>query len=460
MANPQADGLPDAGHDHTEACLFCGLDLAFEMPEGLVHTASHGDVVIFAGAGVSTEVPAVFPSTFYEQIRGRLSKSDDDESPFPELMADFEERFGRGALLRGLKQRLNYVDSFTTLSWQARKFHRELATMPYLRDVITTNWDTYFEEECLATPFVTGADFAFHDMPGRRVYKIHGSMTSLSTLVITQGDYERRLEELRGNALGGVLRQLLATKTVVFAGYSLRDWNFRLIYDALHADMGPLAPRAYFVSPFPSAVAEELHLHLIKTSGVHFLRQLKQALAEGHFLLDQVYERIDALEEKLLLAQEFASGISLREYPAVVHCWAYQEGLLDAFGRIRARRRSGEYSDGQRVAILAQRYDELGEAATADGRYFDASYIEGYLNGLVALLPDEAETWWQDTPLYLVYGSDDALTTEPAFLEALKSSRRRAPKARAEAKELAARCPEGMVLKHGPFLPDVPSQEW
>jgi len=199
------------------------------MPPKILEAAHSRDLVLFAGAGISTEVPAVFPSTFYDSIRDELSA--DNSTSFPDLMAQYATLRGRPELVRRLKHRLDYVNSFPSIRRQARKFHSALATMPYLEEIVTTNWDTYFEDEADATPFVSGEDFIFHNLPGRRVYKIHGSINTLSTLIMTESDYARRLEELRDNVLGGALRQLLATKTVVFVGYSLSDPDPRVDLD-------------------------------------------------------------------------------------------------------------------------------------------------------------------------------------------------------------------------------------
>lgn len=450
-------------HEHSEAdtaCISCGLDFDFELPGSLIDTAHLGKLVIFAGAGVSTEVPAVFPGTFYDSIRSELHS--DDGLAFPVLMQQYECEYGRQQLLCNLKHRFDYANSFETLRRHARRFHRELATMPYLRDVVTTNWDSYFEEECLATPFVSGGDLTFHDMPGRRIYKIHGSMSTLSTLVITEDDYARRLDELRDNALGGTLRHILATTTVVFTGYSLRDWNFRRLYDALRADMGQLAPRAYFVSPFASAEAQEIGLTWIRTSGVKFLKELKAALVrESHFKPDDVYDVVADLEAQVLDAKDVVEKYSHKDYPAIAHCWSYQEGLLDACGRIALRRGSGEYSNTDHVARLIRRYEQMADSAIESGKYFHGAYLDGYVTALYVLLAHDDAEMLDSVPFYFIYGSDSSMRSEEEFCDALLHSRRRAPKPRAEARNITRDLPADMVMTHGPFLgePDYQQHE-
>jgi hypothetical protein len=127
-----------------------------------------------------------------------------------------------------------------------------LAAMPYIEDSITTNWDTYFEEKCAATPFVTGNDIALWKTTGRRVLTIHGSMANLGSITATETDYKRSLKSLRKSVLGGLLTELSATRILVFVGYSLKDWNFRRLYRALLKDMGQYSKQSYLVSPFDS----------------------------------------------------------------------------------------------------------------------------------------------------------------------------------------------------------------
>ncbi|MFK0009277.1 SIR2 family NAD-dependent protein deacylase [Paenarthrobacter sp. NPDC090520] len=331
--------------------------------------------------------------------------------------------------------------------------------MPYLRDVITTNWDTYFEEECQATPFVTGEDISLYRMPGRRVFKIHGSMNNLASIVATETDYAKRLEDLSVNVLGGLLKQLLATKTIVFIGYSLRNWNFRRLYQALLDDMKDYAPRAYMVSPFDLEKQDDLGLRHIKTSGIHFLRELKSPMSGHCFLPDDGYERLETLQEEVFDADEVTKSVDHKDFPAVMYSWAYHDGMKDACFRVARRRGSGEYSDRHHVHSLAASYDKLGERAYAEERFLDAAYIEGYLNCLLVLLDDENK-YLQMIPRYFVYGSDEDVMTPEEFHQALVHSRRRAPRERAKAKKISAELPAGMVFTHELIVPDVQSAEW
>lgn len=359
------------GHEHASVCQckHCGLDFDFELPPELVQAAHRRKLLIFAGAGISTEVSTVFPQTIYQRAAEMLEL--EEPGPFPDVIEGFVKKFGRREFVQLVKAKFDYIDSFWGPRYDSRRFHRELATMPYLVDIVTTNWDTFFEEECAATPFVTGDDIALWEMPGRRVLKIHGSMTNLGSIVATETDYRERLESLRGGVLGGLLTQLLATRTVVFVGYSLTDWNFRRLYSALIQDMGSYAERAYFVSPFgvDAEIEKEFDLITLTTSGVRFLRDLKQANLGSCFIDDSSYGRVAQYQAEIRVAEPLAKTVPHKKYPSVLYCWAFHDGARDACRRIQLRRASGEYSSRQHIEELIHDYEMLADNAFDEDRF-------------------------------------------------------------------------------------------
>lgn len=441
-------------------CIHCGLDHEFELPEELRRAAHVREVVIFAGAGISTEVPTVFPQTIYRRAAEKLGLT--DPGSFPEVIEAYEKEFGRREFVQMVKAKFDYIDSFWGLRYDARKFHKELATMPYMQDIVTTNWDTYFEEECAATAFVTGEDIALWRMPGRRVLKIHGSMTNLGSLVATEADYKRRLKELRKGVMGGLLTELLATRTVVFIGYSLTDWNFRRLYRELRKDMGQYTGRVYFVSPFGASPEDEegFGFTTLKTSGVKFLKELKRENLGNCNIDDSSYERVAEYHAEILDADTFARTVPHRKYPSVIYCWSFHDGARDAGRRIELRRGSGEYSSRSHVVRLVKLYESLAEAAWDNDRFREHAYIEGYLAPLYIMLddrPDESGNCHgilKTVPYYFMYGADDdsLMRSQEEFRDAVKASARRAPKQRKAARERLGDLPDDMVLEHPPFL--------
>ena len=178
-------------------CVLCKDKLPFRMPVKLLDAVRTGNLVLFAGAGISTERNNVYPYSFYQEVASELGKPDATE-PFPDLMSEYCRRpDGRAQLLRKINHRLRHTKGFPDLYRSATEFHRTVSTVWQLSDIVTTNWDDYFERECEAVPFVSPEDFTFWSLPGRRVLKIHGSVTSLGSLIVTREDYDRCTKQLR-----------------------------------------------------------------------------------------------------------------------------------------------------------------------------------------------------------------------------------------------------------------------
>ncbi|GAA1987137.1 hypothetical protein GCM10009817_30800 [Terrabacter lapilli] len=484
---------PADGHSE---CVFCGQDYDFELPLSLVQAAKQGRLVIFAGAGISTETSRVFPSTFYEEIKSQLP---DDSAPeeFPAVMSAYEEIYGRLQLVQQAITRIRYAETFPAVEYAAARFHRELATIYQIREIITTNWDGFFEDVCGAIPIVVDGDYAFYELPDRKVYKIHGSLRNVSTVVATTQDYRQAEESLRKSAVGGTLRHLLATKVVVFVGYSLRDADFRNVYEPLMQGMGKLRPVSYFVGPYDSDEAAALGLRHLKTDGTHFVRSLKAHLVNGGALLpDEVIDRARALRGVVGLAHDLTADMDWRSHPEIVFSLAYQDGLLDSLNRIAARWITGEYTDAQRVQDSYHSYGHLLHTAVHRERFWDAAYIDGYRDGImVLLLEDGADV--KHLPIYEFFndpffhgpaepsskpdgdedaesnplepegdvdgeGEEDAeeqvlprLLSQDELLELLDGVFQEIPALEGEARKIAEGMSEGIIPQHTPFLNGV-----
>jgi NAD-dependent SIR2 family protein deacetylase len=388
---PVGGNGPLVEEEHAAVCALCGHDYEFVMPTELVEASVQGDLVVFAGAGISTENGSVFPHTFYEQIKAQTGGFASDAS-FPEVMSAFQEQYGRLRLIQEALKRLQYAEKFPSLKHFASRFHQELATISGIQEIVTTNWDSLFEDKCGALPIVVDGDYAYYHLKGRKVYKIHGSVRNISTIVATSEDYAETEERLRSSAIGGTLRHLLATKTIVFIGYSLRDDDFRNVYSPLMEGMGQLRPISYYVSPVESAEAAEFGLRHIRTDGTHFIRSLKEHLCErGVQLPDKVIDRSSALLFRVRQAHKELGEMEWRTKFPLVFSFAYQDGLLDALNRIIAQHVTGEYTSTVHVTHLIHSYEVLLERAVSRGKYWDAAYVNGYMAGLVQLLIEDED---------------------------------------------------------------------
>lgn len=369
-------------------CAICSLHLDFELDPHLLAEIEKHNCVIFAGSGISTETRYTHPDTLYGTLKHHAGV--DEDLDFWDLVDRFEARpNGRQKLIEIIKDRFDYIDGFRELRWTATRFHRSLGNAPYLGAIITTNWDTYFEDVIGATPFVYDSDIPFWDSAKRPVLKIHGSLDNYSSIIASTEDYERCEERLREGALGAVLKQIFATKTCIFCGYSARDKDFWRIFSTIQAGLGQFARTHYLVSPFVTEdEAQELQASFgilsVRTDASHFVETIKEHMQEKFcFSDDDIFEVIDAeLIDFREMHDNFVKSYNPRTHPHLIYATAYQDGVIHAFERILDRASSGEFADLHVVQGRISGYEEkLRECAKARN-YWDLAYFTGYQNGL------------------------------------------------------------------------------
>jgi hypothetical protein len=439
-------------HEKTD-CAFCRNFHDFEIPGHLLNQLKQGNLVVFAGAGISTETSTAFGFKFYDQIRAELRLAPENTPPFPVVMSMYcRQPDGRRKLLEKLKNRFSYIEAFSELLRAATRFHQEISTLFYVDTFVTTNWDDYFERYCGATPFVTAEDFAFWNLSGRKVFKIHGSVSNYGSLVVTDEDYRRARKQLERGSIGSALKMLLATKTILYVGYSLTDHDFLSIQRYITRELRGVAPTAYIVSLDKSAESRfrKLGLTPIFTDAAFFVHVLKKHLEkDGCLLPDSRFNGIPKIlarvrHEHKLLFERF----DLKKTPEVLFAAAYQDGLKHAFERMLAMAHTGEYSHRCELARQLHSYEKIKKDNLRRGRYDDVAYIEGYTNGLLYLPLDDKGR--KAMPLYFNFGMPEMRTLNE-FKNAL-ASKRRHKSSLALAKKLAKQAKYKDVLHHTPFI--------
>lgn len=337
------------------ACDLCQHNHEFEVPAGLVADIMSGDVAIFAGAGTSTEKPQAHVNSFYDTISNELDGAR-STLPFPDLMQRYcDQRDGRIKLVQKIREHFAHIESFTVMRIEANKFHRELATFFPIDTIITTNWDNYFEVECGATPFIHDRDMALWEATTRRVLKLHGSIENVGSLVATRSDYERSKARLETGLIGARLKSILADKTLVYAGYSFTDPDLEYIDKFVSEQLGEFSKQAYIVTLDDSPEALERYkranLQPIITDATYFLSQIKKHAVENHcFFPDEIYDDCWELWSRASRANSWLwDNYDIVDDPVIIHCGAYQDGLIHVTDRITNLRKLGVYSDAHRV---------------------------------------------------------------------------------------------------------------
>jgi hypothetical protein len=424
----------------------------FDVPDELFEAFATGQVVVIAGGGVSTESALIGPMTLSDQLAAEL-EVDPVELSTPEVMSAYTERYGRAALLQSIRERLDYVRAFPELDRQATRFHHELSTIYPIDSILTTNWDTSFEEICGALPIVIAEDYEFWDAPGRRVFKLHGSIMNWGTVVATEADYRRCYRRLREGTMGRALRHFLAGKRLVFFGYSQTDAEFSQIYAFVKRQVRD-TPRVSYIVTLDDRITPATHpgSKIIYAGGEQFLARIKeQFVSERYMLSDGRYE--DAARELHDVQQERErlAGIDMRDHPEVIYTHSYQDGVLHALGRVVARFHTGEYSDPTRVERLINAYIPIREAKVREGAFWDVAYINGYTRALAWLISDEDQR--AGLPPYFVFGALEDIYTLHQYETAASRAERLHGPAYGVARRVAARYRNGTAaLRHTPWI--------
>jgi hypothetical protein len=385
-------------------CLECGDDIDIELPQRLVEDCHAGRLVLFVGSGASTESHNVMHSTFYDVVAGKVS--DSAGLSFPDLMTKFVDLNSRSDLINLFYRRVRYIDSFPTLHRKATRFHRYVGQIPFFQEIITTNWDDYFERWADAVPLVHGPDFDYWDLAQRKVLKIHGSVLNPGTIIASRSEYDASLDALARHALGGAVRHLIATQSVVFVGYSLRDDDIRDVIDVLRADLGTAAPRCYFVHPSEQFVSPIEGAEVLHTSAAWFVKLLDDALvAAGYLLPTTMYARLELLDRRLREARTRSDEqLPPWKFPLALYNHSFQDGFADALAHTRAKRGSGSDRRHGEMVERARMYFDMATEYRRKRNYWDAAYASGYEAGLFTIAVDKVTL--NNVPVYYCPGVD------------------------------------------------------
>lgn len=435
-------------------CALCKNNKEFDMPKELLEEAIKGNVVLFCGAGISTENRILLPITLYDSIQEELEPQGETES-FCELMQRYcSQPNGRRKLLKSIKKRFDYIESFPELSRMSTRFHRELAEIFQIRTIITTNWDTYFEDYCGAIPLISDEDYTFYGDDSRFVLKLHGSINNWGSIVATTDDYKKCFKRLQKNTLGGTFREILATKSVVFIGFSFGDDDLNQIIKYLRTKMGDVYPHVYVVS-LDENIKEKIkykHCTVINTDGTFFIHRLKKELLDRGALENcDIYEDVKNALGVVLECHSLTSEIDVIEYPLAVFSMAYQDGVIHALERYMKRYVTGEYNEQGYLKQMVKLYEKTVQECRRNGDYFDEIYYIGYQYGLMLIgALSEDKNALDLFPFMYLPESENLEIKGKEYLEALTIWEKTEDEYVNCAREIASNLSEGLEIHHPP----------
>jgi hypothetical protein len=298
-----------------------------------------GHCVVFVGAGSTTERHywRTEPS-FYQEIKTKANFPATDPPPsFPELMEYFCNQMDGGRHNRLIREAVARIERFAVPGEDhnlATMFGNELAEIPYFNRFVTTNWDPFLERSLeVMIPTIEGRDLAFWDDRKRQVLKIHGCITRPYSIVATTTDYERCIRD--NPLIFNKLKDLMATKTFLFVGYSLRDSDFQFIWDGIVKSLGRFTKLAYAIDPnaSPDNIAhwKGRGIELFETTDIMFVRQLRLRLEKENLMpSESLLEFLRRERERIVnihvrMDQHSSGGLASA---------MYQDGLIHALSNI------------------------------------------------------------------------------------------------------------------------------
>jgi hypothetical protein len=224
--------------------------------DALAQAVNEGQCILFLGAAVHSPPPVGSGFDYPREQRpptGRgLSRTLADQCRLKKHYEDEDEtNLQRVALFYELgRSRKDLVDAIAREVEDGRRPSpalRALAEIDFPL-VITTNYDTLFEQALEAVgkqPRVSvrslsrhlEADLADLSPQSPIVLKLHGDIHQRDTIVITDDDYIDFVGEMTekepAHPFPLALREMLTEWTTLFIGYSLADYNLRLLFRTL-----------------------------------------------------------------------------------------------------------------------------------------------------------------------------------------------------------------------------------
>jgi hypothetical protein len=373
-----------------DCCICCENHNDFTLPKDVIDAALNHDLILFCGAGISTETRKVMPYTFYNEIKKILVDSNidiRDDMPFSQVMSLYckNQRNGRQKLYQKIQNRFQMIKNFPELYNSATEFHKEIRQIPQINTVITTNWDTYFEDECDMFPIIYNEDAALWDTFEKRVFKIHGSIKNVGSIVATEEDYQKCHKRLSEDPI-------LSTKTVVFIGFSFGDEDLNELLDVLSGKLGDFSNQYYLVTIDKNwEKNKDKRIIPIITDGTFFIQSLKEELITRGFLVkNNIYDYAKEcnhllLEEHTELTNHENFVDILTEYPELLLTIAYQDGLIHAYQRCISNEANGSFLRHGYLNGVARQYNTFYEKRLEERNFNLAYYDLGYSDGMISL---------------------------------------------------------------------------
>lgn len=261
----------------------------------LVNAVSRGTCTPFLGSGVSApNVP--LGSSFARLLAERFSYPMTDVWNLPRvtqfIATTYDPQFAKGQvadlIVESEHQPLDFSDR--------EQPHRVLADLR-LPLYLTTNYDRFMTLALESVGAEVRTEISRWNYDTRRlppldmefspdrplVYHFHGVATNIASILVTEDDYVDFLMEAQADlnqVIPPAIQGRLATTSLLFVGYSLHDWNFRVLMRSIMSKLEgksakrknisvQLRPDDQSISPDRRQEAEQFLIDYLRTEQVN-----------------------------------------------------------------------------------------------------------------------------------------------------------------------------------------------
>lgn len=218
------------------------MELTEEKLNLIVQEIEEGTCIPFLGSAASISNNGYEGPPTGTQLAVELATEcnypEQDKKNLPRVAQFYEYKRNRNGLIYKLDSRITQYNEPSLLHMLISKISSKFKV------VITTNYDRLMEialdrfrviwksyvqnpKVDVPVPFLHNPKFK-----GTYLYKMHGTIEHPETIVITEDDYIEFLTRLdsREKGIPDYFTSKFATHTLLFLGYSLEDWNFRVLF--------------------------------------------------------------------------------------------------------------------------------------------------------------------------------------------------------------------------------------
>lgn len=220
------------------------------MYERLFELIRKEEVVLFVGAGFS--IKAGYPSAneLCQIIYNELTNSEKANISQNLSLIDLTDEFIQ---LRGNSRNslISILKSIFGLIPIDLSDHNLIKSIPHFKNIITTNYDSSFENVYPDNHniILKDSDCTYIDRLKTNIFKIHGDLSAPDSIVITKSDYRHTYDKGNNTVFWTKIKDLLASNSVLFIGYSLEDDNILSILESITDALGSNRKEMFLIAP-------------------------------------------------------------------------------------------------------------------------------------------------------------------------------------------------------------------